>query len=125
MLHQGEDMEVGAMADEDRGSAVDEDVDEQMQVDGVRATIHEISSSGMFGLDGQPDVVDAEKLRYVHEALGGRASLERSRQRYGWDRLRSVVMKVTNLIFLCLGERILQIPSMHTSSQRRFLHCFR
>jgi hypothetical protein len=35
MLRQGEDMEVGAMAYEDRGSAVDEDVDEQVPVDGV------------------------------------------------------------------------------------------
>lgn len=68
------------MADEDRASAVDEDVDEQVQVDGVRATIHEITSSSMFSLDNQPDVADAEKLRYIHEALGQCGSLERGTQ---------------------------------------------
>ena len=38
------------------------------------AAIHEISSSGMFGLDVGPDVADVEKLRYVCDALGGRAA---------------------------------------------------
>jgi hypothetical protein len=73
MLHQGEEMEVGAIADEDRGSPADYGREE---VDGIGATIQEISSSGMFGLDGQPDVADAEKLRYIHDALGGSASPE-------------------------------------------------
>jgi hypothetical protein len=35
--------------------------------------IHELSSSGVFDVDGRPDVTDAEKLGYVHEALGTRA----------------------------------------------------
>ncbi|KAJ2899375.1 hypothetical protein MKZ38_003082 [Zalerion maritima] len=32
--------------------------------------VHEISSSGMFGLDCRPDIADAEKLRYLCEAMG-------------------------------------------------------
>jgi hypothetical protein len=32
--------------------------------------IHEVSASGMFGLDAVPDVQDAEKLQYVYDALG-------------------------------------------------------
>lgn len=78
MLRQGEDMEVGAMAYKDRGSAIDEGVDKQIPVDRVRSTIHEITTSGMFSLDGEPDVTDAEKLRYIHEALGQYGSPERS-----------------------------------------------
>jgi hypothetical protein len=34
----------------------------------------------MFSLDGEPDVADAEKLRYIHEALGRWGSPERSTQ---------------------------------------------
>ena len=33
------------------------------------ATVHKISSSGMFALDVGPDIADAEKLRYVCDAL--------------------------------------------------------
>ena len=70
MLRQGGDAEVGVMADEAQGSGIDEDVGEQVLEDGVRTAVHEITTSGMFSLDSQPDVADAETLRYIHEALG-------------------------------------------------------
>jgi len=38
------------------------------------ATIHEIISSGMFALDVGPDIADAEKLRYVCDALDPHAA---------------------------------------------------
>lgn len=66
-LQMGEDM------DECPGSNEDEYDDERVQFDGVGATIQEISSSGMFALDGQPDVADAEKLNYINDALGREA----------------------------------------------------
>ncbi|KAM4062390.1 ATP-dependent DNA helicase PIF1 [Hirsutella rhossiliensis] len=44
--------------------------------------INEVTSSGMFGLDGPPDVADVEKLRFACDAVGagaddGRAGPER------------------------------------------------
>ncbi|KAM4061916.1 hypothetical protein HRG_013436 [Hirsutella rhossiliensis] len=44
--------------------------------------INEVTSSGMFGLDGPPDVADVEKLRFACDAVGagaddGRAGRER------------------------------------------------
>ncbi|RSL79701.1 hypothetical protein CEP52_017489 [Fusarium oligoseptatum] len=36
---------------------------------GAAGLVHEISSSGMFALDGRPDIADAERLRYVYDAL--------------------------------------------------------
>jgi hypothetical protein len=41
--------------------------------------VHEISSSGMFGLDRRPDIADAEKLRYLCEAMGEDASRNQTR----------------------------------------------
>lgn len=32
--------------------------------------INEVTSSGMFALDGPPDVADAEKLQFVCDAVG-------------------------------------------------------
>ncbi|PVH91459.1 hypothetical protein DM02DRAFT_663978, partial [Periconia macrospinosa] len=39
-------------------------------MDGSSETIQEISASGMFTLDANPDVEDAEKLQYAYNALG-------------------------------------------------------
>lgn len=57
-----------------RGDAVADDpacaeggADEQ---GGDTDRVHEISSSGMFGLDCRLDIADAEKLRYLYEAIG-------------------------------------------------------
>ncbi|RKK06850.1 hypothetical protein BFJ65_g18403 [Fusarium oxysporum f. sp. cepae] len=60
-LGQGHDLE-----------ASDEVTTEPSNADGDKtgATVHEISSSGMFALDGGPDVAESEKLRYVRDALG-------------------------------------------------------
>jgi len=70
LLNQGQDVEI-----DESGAHI---------VEGERlessATIQEISSSGMFALDGQPDVADAEKLQYVCDALGQDAS---SAERHG------------------------------------------
>ncbi|KAM4064175.1 PIF1-like helicase [Hirsutella rhossiliensis] len=54
--------------------------------------INEVTSSGMFGLDGPPDVADVEKLRFACDAVGagaddGRAGRERgSDPRWGRGR---------------------------------------
>ena len=79
MLRRGEDVEGCAIVDDDWDSSADEDVDEQV-ADDARLVIYEISSSGMFNIDDQPDVADAEKLRYVHDALGQHHSLEQGAQ---------------------------------------------
>ncbi|KAF6514196.1 hypothetical protein HZS61_006452 [Fusarium oxysporum f. sp. conglutinans] len=57
-LGQGHDLE-----------ASDEVTTESSNADGDKtgATVHEISSSGMFALDGGPDVAESEKLRYVRD----------------------------------------------------------
>ena len=68
------------MADEDQGSSIDEDIGEQVDDGRVGTAVHEITTSGMFSLDGPPDVADAEKLRYIHAALGQYGSTERSTQ---------------------------------------------
>ncbi|RYC79720.1 hypothetical protein BFJ63_vAg17395 [Fusarium oxysporum f. sp. narcissi] len=39
--------------------------------DAAVGMVHEISSSGMFALDGGPNVAESEKLRYVGDALNG------------------------------------------------------
>jgi hypothetical protein len=38
--------------------------------DSLQDRVHEISSSGMFGLDCRPDIADVEKLRYLCGAMG-------------------------------------------------------
>jgi hypothetical protein len=43
-------------------------------VDNMAVHIQEISSSGMFALDAGPDIMDAEKLQYVCDALDQSAS---------------------------------------------------
>jgi hypothetical protein len=83
---------------EDRGSAIDEGVDEQVPVDGVRSTIHEITTSCMFSLDGEPDVADAEKVRYIHEAQANVVPRSEAGRAGGLDRLRFSV-KVSSLTF--------------------------
>jgi hypothetical protein len=60
MLNQGEDVELGETEVENANRPVRDHSD----------VIHEISSSGMFAVDGQPEVADAEKLRYVLDSLG-------------------------------------------------------
>ncbi|KJZ68838.1 hypothetical protein HIM_11768 [Hirsutella minnesotensis 3608] len=37
----------------------------------MRQTVNEVTSSGMFALDGVPDVADVEKLRFACQAVGG------------------------------------------------------
>ncbi|PVH91460.1 hypothetical protein DM02DRAFT_663979, partial [Periconia macrospinosa] len=46
------------------------DAEGEANMDGSSETIQEISASGMFTLDANPDVEDAEKLQYVYNALG-------------------------------------------------------
>ncbi|KAJ6436263.1 ATP-dependent DNA helicase PIF1 [Purpureocillium lavendulum] len=41
------------------------------RADGVAGVIDEVTSSGMFALDGAPNVADAEKLRFACRAVGG------------------------------------------------------
>jgi len=42
--------------------------------DSTSDRVHETSSFGTFGLDGRPDITDAEKLRHLCEAMGKTAS---------------------------------------------------
>jgi helitron helicase-like protein/uncharacterized protein DUF6570 len=68
-LSQGQEIDV----DETEGGEQERDgerVSGSMHVDAEGVTIQEISSSGMFALDANPDIADAEKLRYVYDALG-------------------------------------------------------
>jgi hypothetical protein len=39
-------------------------------INNPEAVIHEVSSSGMFALDAQPDVADAHRLQFAWEAVG-------------------------------------------------------
>ncbi|KAH6954034.1 hypothetical protein BKA56DRAFT_625250 [Ilyonectria sp. MPI-CAGE-AT-0026] len=74
-LGQGHDLEVSGDVAVEPGDADGEDVDGDGDgdgdgdLDGAAAPVHEISSSGMFALDGRPDVADAEKLRYSSDIL--------------------------------------------------------
>ncbi|KAM4064178.1 PIF1-like helicase [Hirsutella rhossiliensis] len=67
MLRQGQDPAEGSRdvgltcEDDDRdGARPEEDGD----------VINEVTSSGMFPLDGAPDVADAEKIRFARDAVG-------------------------------------------------------
>ncbi|KAM6514317.1 hypothetical protein FALCPG4_015467 [Fusarium falciforme] len=50
----------GVACTEETGSGLDSSHD----------VMHEIGSSGMFGLDCQPDIADVEKLRYLVDSIG-------------------------------------------------------
>ncbi|KAJ3530216.1 hypothetical protein NM208_g9424 [Fusarium decemcellulare] len=75
-LARGDDLEAnGNVAAESREDPDGGDGAGDRNLGGTNVPIHEISSSGMFALDGQPGVTDTEKLRYAHAALdrdGGR-----------------------------------------------------
>jgi hypothetical protein len=74
-LNRGEDVAIEGAGDggqEEEGEAT---VGAE-QGDVEAAAIQEIGSSGMFNLDGIPDITDAEKLQYVYDALGQDASGE-------------------------------------------------
>lgn len=77
MLHEGgeETPEAGEVVEAGQSETMPDVVDEAVRVDGIAAAIQEISSSGMFNLDGQPDVAETEKLRYIHDALSQGPSL--------------------------------------------------
>ncbi|KAM9874537.1 hypothetical protein VDGL01_11367 [Verticillium dahliae] len=44
--------------------------------DSSRDGVHEIGSSGMFGLDCPPDIADVEKLRYFVDSMGETVAAE-------------------------------------------------
>ncbi|EXU94845.1 helitron helicase-like domain protein [Metarhizium robertsii] len=54
-----------------RRDEVEEDVE---QDECVCDSVQEINASGMFALDGRPEVTDAEKLRFMCHAMGSNAS---------------------------------------------------
>lgn len=54
-----------------RWDEVEEDVE---QDEDVCDSVQEINASGMFALDGRPEVTDAEKLRFMCRAMGSNAS---------------------------------------------------
>ena len=68
----GEDGRQAVVEDEDEGHA--ENGTNETEAIGLSGPIHEISSSGMFALDGGPDVSQAEKLRSIYRAFAEDAS---------------------------------------------------
>ncbi|KAM4055545.1 PIF1-like helicase [Hirsutella rhossiliensis] len=67
-LHQGQDVSDRPSRESD-GDGADGTNDAEPE-DGAKM-INEITSSGMFALDGPPDVSDAEKLRFACNAVSG------------------------------------------------------
>jgi len=74
--------EVLATLNEDATLEVEEtDVGVDVEIDGgAKATIHEIGASGMFALDEQPDVADADKVMYACDALRPQVRWEGGRE---------------------------------------------
>ncbi|OAQ58651.1 ATP-dependent DNA helicase PIF1 [Pochonia chlamydosporia 170] len=69
-LNQGEDVSDGR-CQEPKGSEMDDrDRGKEAERQHFADPINEVTSSGMFTLDGPPDVADAEKLRFVRDAVG-------------------------------------------------------
>ncbi|KAL8367267.1 hypothetical protein RB599_010317, partial [Gaeumannomyces hyphopodioides] len=77
-FNEGHGIAVGVEETEEPSNIGDEDRLDEVGIDGAAVPIHEISSSGMFALDAQPDVADAEKLRYACDALGQSAFSEQT-----------------------------------------------
>ncbi|KAK4059018.1 hypothetical protein Purlil1_14379 [Purpureocillium lilacinum] len=70
----GEENLMDGQADEDVvGAGGDRGLDAEsgLPTDTVSQTVHEVTSSGMFALDGVPEVADVEKLRFAWQAVGG------------------------------------------------------
>ncbi|EKG09266.1 hypothetical protein MPH_13720, partial [Macrophomina phaseolina MS6] len=74
-LEQGHDV-CGSEVGDDAANA-DDGLDGQ---ESARDRVHEINSSGMFGLDSRPDIADAEKLRYLCAATGKTGPSGRTRE---------------------------------------------
>ncbi|KAI8648527.1 ATP-dependent DNA helicase [Fusarium keratoplasticum] len=71
LLNQGQD----ATGDQAQGAGGDEEDEvpggSDVMPDHAAKAINEVISSGMFALDGPPDVADVEKLRFACDAVGG------------------------------------------------------
>jgi hypothetical protein len=71
-------MEALAEAQRTSGAAAADDCanrnNESHEADHNRDRLYETASSGMFDLDGRPDIADAAKLRYLFESMGGVAA---------------------------------------------------
>lgn len=81
LLRQGLDPAEGRRdAGPPRGSGDDhtEDADIRARPEEEAEVIHEVTSSGMFPLDGAPEVTDGDKIRFAREALGARGSGRRA-----------------------------------------------
>ncbi|KAF5121993.1 hypothetical protein E5D57_012465 [Metarhizium anisopliae] len=74
MLGQGDDIVADPAEASEQANAVGEDGnEEQAELESGADVIHETISSGMFALDDQPDIRDAEKLQHVYDALSQEA----------------------------------------------------
>ncbi|KJZ69967.1 hypothetical protein HIM_10638 [Hirsutella minnesotensis 3608] len=70
-LYQGQDVSASQRRECEGKEADEADGESDAESEGGGKMINEISASGMFALDGQPDVSDAEKLRFACHAVGG------------------------------------------------------
>ncbi|KAM4064129.1 PIF1-like helicase [Hirsutella rhossiliensis] len=71
-------------------------------------TINEITSSGMFALDGPPEVSDAEKLRFACNAVGGDGAENDRKGPRAWIRSAEAGQEGTDVrepyIHVCRGD---------------------
>ncbi|KJZ68925.1 hypothetical protein HIM_11692 [Hirsutella minnesotensis 3608] len=78
-LYQGQDVSDSQRRECEGNRGCEANSGSDAEPEGGGEMINEISSSGMFALDGQPDVSDAEKLRFACHAVGGDGA-EKDRQ---------------------------------------------
>ncbi|KID59322.1 arrestin domain-containing protein, partial [Metarhizium hybridum] len=78
-LSQGEELSNGICSPGMPSGPPDEG-DEDKNNNGVDDLVQEIHASGMFALDGRAEVTDAEKLRFMHNAMGSKAAHRDTRE---------------------------------------------
>ncbi|KAI8649722.1 ATP-dependent DNA helicase [Fusarium keratoplasticum] len=69
-LNQGEDSPRCETGTAGENKACESPAERDAEPDQTVKPINEVTSSGMFALDGPPDVADAEKLRFACDAVG-------------------------------------------------------
>ncbi|KAF9767435.1 hypothetical protein IL306_000014, partial [Fusarium sp. DS 682] len=69
-LNQGENSPRSETGTAGENKAYEPPAERDAEPDQTVKPIDEVTSSGMFALDGPPDVADAEKLRFACDAVG-------------------------------------------------------
>ncbi|KAM6514370.1 hypothetical protein FALCPG4_015519 [Fusarium falciforme] len=73
-LHQGQDVPASPSREPGQNELDGEEGESEVEPEYSTCPINEVTSSGMFALDGPPNVADAEKLQFVCDAVGGDTS---------------------------------------------------